>query len=144
MPYNPTKQPIYLSQPIHISMSYIFINLSVRPSQIYFSLFISLCLTYLSIYLSQHVHACLCVCLSARTHTHTHTHTHIYIYIVLFGPVKPELGVIPSGQENHSKPEHLNFPGRELNELILQSNTFFKKNQKLVTLGLQKHITGWK
>ena len=23
----------------------------------------------------------------------------IYIYIVFFGPVKPELGVIPSGQE---------------------------------------------
>ena len=35
-------------------------------------------------------------------HTHTHIHTHayiyIYIYIVFFGPVKPELGVIPSGQ----------------------------------------------
>ena len=26
----------------------------------------------------------------------------IYIYI-LFGPVKPELGVIPLGQENYSK-----------------------------------------
>ena len=25
---------------------------------------------------------------------------------VLFGPVKPELGVIPSGQENHSRAEH--------------------------------------
>ena len=24
---------------------------------------------------------------------------YIYIYIVLFGPVKPELGVIPSGQK---------------------------------------------
>ena len=24
---------------------------------------------------------------------------YIYIYIVFFGPVKPELGVIPSGQE---------------------------------------------
>ena len=24
---------------------------------------------------------------------------------VLFGPVKPELGVIPLGQENHSKAE---------------------------------------
>ena len=34
------------------------------------------------------------------------------IYIVLlFGPVKPELGVIPSEQENHSVTEHLNFPG---------------------------------
>ena len=41
---------------------------------------------------------------------------YIYIYIVvLFNPVKPELGVIPSGQENHSRAEHLNFPGRELN-----------------------------
>ena len=29
---------------------------------------------------------------------HTHTHT-LYIYIYIFGPVKPELGVIPSGQE---------------------------------------------
>ena len=36
----------------------------------------------------------------------------IYIYIVLFGPIKPELGVIPSGQENHSGAEHLNFPNR--------------------------------
>ena len=25
----------------------------------------------------------------------------IYIYVVLFGPVKPEFGVIPTGQENH-------------------------------------------
>ena len=29
--------------------------------------------------------------------------------MVLFGLVKPELGVIPSGQENHSRAEHLNF-----------------------------------
>ena len=34
---------------------------------------------------------------------------------VLFGPVKPELGVIPPGQENHSRAEHLNFPCKELN-----------------------------
>ena len=53
---------------------------------------------------------------------------YIYIYIVLFGPVKPELGVIPSGQENHSQTEHLNFPGRELNVFGLH----------------QKHKTGWK
>ena len=33
---------------------------------------------------------------------------------VLFGPVKPELGVIPSRQENYSS-EHLNFPGNEHN-----------------------------
>ena len=45
------------------------------------------------------------------THTHTHIYIYIYIYIVLFGPVKPELGVIPSGQENQSGAEHLNFPG---------------------------------
>ena len=32
---------------------------------------------------------------------------------VLLGPVKPELGVIPSGQL--FKSEHLNFPGKELN-----------------------------
>ena len=35
--------------------------------------------------------------------------------MVLFGPVKPELGVILLGQENHSKTEHLNFPRTELN-----------------------------
>ena len=45
-------------------------------------------------------------------------HIYIYIYIVLFGPVKPELGVIPSGQENHSGAEHLNFPGGELNVIF--------------------------
>ena len=40
-----------------------------------------------------------------NTHTRRliHTYTYIYIYIVLFGPVKPELGVIPSGQENYSR-----------------------------------------
>ena len=35
--------------------------------------------------------------------------------IVLFGPVKPELGVIPSAPENLSRAEHLIFSGRELN-----------------------------
>ena len=44
------------------------------------------------------------------------SHIYIYIYIVLFSPVKPELGVIPSEQENHSGAEHLNFPGGELNK----------------------------
>ena len=42
----------------------------------------------------------------------------IYIYVcvcVLFGPVKPELGVIPSGQKKTFNREHLNFPGKELN-----------------------------
>ena len=46
-------------------------------------------------------------------HTTSTSNIYIYIYIVvLFGPVKPELGVIPSGQENHSRAEHLNFLGR--------------------------------
>ena len=46
---------------------------------------------------------------------------YIHIHIVLFGPVKPELGVIPSGQENHSGAEHLNFPGRELNVIFYRA-----------------------
>ena len=40
---------------------------------------------------------CVCVCLCV---------------CVLFGPVKPELGVIPSGQKKIYKSEHLNFPGK--------------------------------
>ena len=42
---------------------------------------------------------------------------------VLLGPVKPELGVIPSGQVNHSRVEHLNFPGRELNVINFTEQT---------------------
>ena len=43
---------------------------------------------------SSHINCC------PTTHTHTHTNIYIYIYIyIFFGPVKPELGVIPSGQE---------------------------------------------
>ena len=41
---------------------------------------------------------------------------YIYIYIVLFGPVKPDLGVILSGPPQKTfNSEHLNFPGKELN-----------------------------
>ena len=47
--------------------------------------------------------------------------------MVLFGPVKLELGVIPSGQENHSKAEHSNFPGRELNVINITEQYFKKK-----------------
>ena len=36
----------------------------------------------------------------------------IYIYIVLFGPVKPESGVNPSGQKTFNS-KHVNFPGKE-------------------------------
>ena len=31
---------------------------------------------------------------------------YIYIYIVLFGPVKPELGVIPSGPKKNKNKKH--------------------------------------
>ena len=58
------------------------------------------------------MYVCVCVCVC------------IYIYIVLFGPVKPKLGVIPSGQENHSRAEHLNFPGRELNVINFTEQYF--------------------
>ena len=34
------------------------------------------------------------------------------------------MGVIPSGQENHSRAEHLNFPGKEL-------GFFFKEKKKI-------------
>ena len=59
-----------------------------------------------------------------------HPCIYIYIYIVLFGPVKPELGVIPSGQENHSGAEHLNFPGGELNVIFTEQYFFKEKNQR--------------
>ena len=61
---------------------------------------------------------------------HIHIDLSIYLSIVLFGPVKPELGVIPSGQENHSGAEHLNFPGGELNVIFLQSNISLRKKPK--------------
>ena len=34
---------------------------------------------------------------------------------VLFGPVKPDLGGIPSEQKKKFNSEHLNCPGKELN-----------------------------
>ena len=49
---------------------------------------------------------------------------------VLFGPVKPELGVIPSGQENHSGAEHLNFPGGELNLIFYRAIFLLKVNYR--------------
>ena len=42
---------------------------------------------------------------------------------VLFGWVKPELGLIPSGAE------HLNFPGRELNVIDFTEKYFFKEKK---------------
>ena len=44
----------------------------------------------------------------------------------IFGQVKPEFGVIPSGQENHSRPEHLNFP---VKCNFLQSNISLRKKK---------------
>ncbi len=58
------------------------------------------------------------------------------LYIVLFGPVKPELGVIPSGQENHSGAEHLNFPGRELNVIDFTEQYFLKKKNQILQIVL--------
>ena len=53
---------------------------------------------------------CVCVCV----------YLSIYIWVI-FGQVKPEFGVIPLGQENHSRSEHLNFPGRELNVIYYRA-----------------------
>ena len=39
------------------------------------------------------------------------------------------MGVIPSGQENHSGAEHLNFPGRELNAIDFTEQYFFKEKK---------------
>ena len=36
------------------------------------------------------------------SHVSTNIYIYIYIYIVLFGPVTPELGLIPLGQKNHA------------------------------------------
>ena len=36
------------------------------------------------------------------------------------------MGVIPSGQENHSGAEHLNFPGGEINVIFFTEQYFFK------------------
>ena len=51
---------------------------------------------YIYIYIYIYIYVCVCVCVC-----------------VLFGPVKPESGIIPS-EKNSFKYEHLNFPGKEL------------------------------
>ena len=55
---------------------------------------------------------------------HLKIHWFIWNIYVLFGPVKRELGVIPSGQENYSKAERLNFPGRELSLINITEQYF--------------------
>ena len=47
-----------------------------------------------------YIYMCVCVC--------------VCVCVALFGPVKPELGVILSGKKPFNS-EHLNFPGKELN-----------------------------
>ena len=74
----------------------------------------------------------MCVCVYIYIYIYVCVSIYIYIYIyiqVLFSPVKPELGVIPSGQENHSGAEHLNFPGGELN-VTFSEQYFFKEKIK--------------
>ena len=53
---------------------------------------------------------------------------YIYIYIVLFGPVKQELGVIPSGQKTFNS-EHLNFSGKELNVTDIRAIISLRKKK---------------
>ena len=54
------------------------------------------------------------------------------------------MGVIPSGQENHSGAEHLNFPDGELNVIFLQSNISLRKNQRCnLCLEEKIHILIW-
>ena len=62
------------------------------------------------------------VTLQTNQKGHIYIYIYIYIYVcvcmcvcLLFSPVKPELGVIPSGQKKPFNSEHLNFPGKELN-----------------------------
>ena len=66
--------------------------------------------------MDDNIYIYICVCI--------YIYIYIYIYIVLFGPVKPELGEIPSRQENPSKAEHLNFPDRELNVINITEQYF--------------------
>ena len=74
------------------------------------------------LYIYIYVCVCMCVCVYSKI---TYIYIYIYIYIVVvFGPVKRELGAIPSGQENHSGAEHLNFPGRELNVINFTEQYF--------------------
>ncbi len=53
----------------------------------------------------------------------SYIHIYICIYIALFGPVKPELGVIPLGQKIFNS-EHLNFPGKGLNVTDITKHYF--------------------
>ncbi len=80
---------------------------------------------------------------AVQLHAHTHyIYIYIYIYIyererVLFGPVKTEWWVILSGQEKHSKTEHINFPGRERNVINITEQYFLlEKKQRALYFGV--------
>ena len=59
---------------------------------------------------------CVCVC--------------VCVYKVFFNPINPELGIIQSGQINHSNFEYLNIPGGEpnVNKFTEQIFLFKEKN----------------
>ena len=63
------------------------------------------------IYIYIYIQAYICMYIHIYTYIHIYIHIyayicmfiHIYIYIyILFSPVKPESGIIPSRQQNHS------------------------------------------
>ena len=76
-------------------------------------------LSYICIYI--YIYVCVCVC-------------------VLFGPVKPEFGVIPSGQKKKRKKtfnsEHSNFPGKELNVTDILVFLIYIKTHKRMEINL--------
>ena len=46
------------------------------------------------------------------------------------------MGVIPSGQENHSRAEHLHFPGRELNVIHFTEQYFLSRKNQILQIVL--------
>ena len=57
------------------------------------------------------------------------------------------MGVIPSGQENHSRAEHLKFPGRELNVINFTEQYFLFKNIEINSETRKKNVSNihtWK
>ena len=55
---------------------------------------------------------------------------YIYIYIyIYFNPVKPESGIIQSGQLNYSNFKYLYIPGKELNVTDITEQQFLYSYQ---------------
>ena len=79
------------------------------------------CFFYYGVYFFSSTFLNICIWFVIVVHLYIYIYIYIYIYRererereVLFGPVKPELGVIPSGQKPFNS-EHLDFPGKEPN-----------------------------